>query len=1204
MDPFEPETPRRKRRKPIGQGLFGQGNPFVDESVDQETLDPATRDQMLDELSESSGRGISTLLHAIDTPRANVFGYLAGRPGERVSGEELLQSYGLLPGEHAMGGWGRPLAGFAAEALLDPLNLATVGSSAITKAGRVAKAAGMLDDAQRIASKQLLSTGGDLGAFGSNAAKSWMDNFGKQVTDLTDADLTARPLVGPRMARRSTTLDDLVSAQPDRAAAIKRIDDAAGRWSDFESLRRSRLGGDIGLGLPFARNSLLTMNVPVLGEYLSGGLDRIGQIARWSGPGRYAHSMFNTNVAGNTDEGGQILASQVTAARKQGEEAGRRIAAEALQKLPESAFTADTQQLLRRVLAGPNVASASDMRFVASRPELQEFVDRWKQMAPDYIQRSKEAGIGSAELADEFGTEYFPRHANKNIFPEMYGGTGKGRLDFSTLTGDQLARSDALKIPGGEATLQRLSLDPNVAGFNRLAANDLEAARYIKAEADREIARLFPGGRTPAGSAAPTYSMQQAVEAARTLHRISPEAVKKGFPLFGSSVGEDLTRYVTGRERSLRVANTLYDAIASSAVPQNYANIPTRLAGGGYRSFTNATEALQKLGLQSTPDAAGNLQGAAKQLLDRLAQRFGPGAISDLSEVAIDERLLERLTRISDFYSSPEAQSKLLSFLDDFTRMFKSSILAWPARFVRDWYSAVVSNFYEVRNPMDLRRGYQAARYLIQGQYEQLDGILRGIPRYRSLSNQAARKEAFLSDLAASQVLTGRRLADVGDELMTDMSGTGLMSELVPGSTPRTTLGMQAADLLSGRVPLSPSRSAASELLNVGNWVAAARKLPGQIRHPLQAMAEKEVTNPILRWSNKLGDTTDAINRSAGFIALLRQGLDPMEAARRVKAAQADYNSLTKFERSVLRRFFPWYAYNSRILKYVASEIYDNPGGMYAQFGIRLPEKMQQSDDEQYIPQSIKEKLGINLGRFAGTGPGFDDLVSLLSPNTADSTPFLTDIDLPGADAINLFSPRYSAATGELDPVLTAKETADSILAQSHPMVRAAIQLATGKDLNTKRDMQSVDTTPQVLLRSAGLAREGDDLDRRANQISPLLDFIPFVPRAGQTLRRLADTERIPDFNTRLAQTLFNTFTGLKVQNVTDENRMFDARAKIDQLLQPYSKNFQKRYIDKELVPFLDPEVARLYLLDRQLSQEQRTRERERKKREKEMLLQ
>jgi hypothetical protein len=308
-----------------------------------------------------------------------------------------------------------------------------------------------------------------------------------------------------------------------------------------------------------------------------------------------------------------------------------------------------------------------------------------------------------------------------------------------------------------------------------------------------------------------------------------------------------------------------------------------------------------------------------------------------------------------------------------------------------------------------------------------------------------------------------------------------------------------------------------------------------------------------------------------------------------------DYSSLTKFERHFLRRIFPWYSYSSRILKHVASELYDNPGGMYSQFGIRLPEKLQQSDEEQYVPQSIREKLGINLNRLAGNSPASQWAVSMLTPQVAGSTPFLTSIGLPGASEINLLSPRFSPESGIIDPLLTAKETGRSILRQMSPLVKVPIQLATGEDIGTKRDMREMKTTPQVLLRSAGLTSEGDYLDRKANELSPLLDLVPFAPRIGQTLRRLTDAERIPDLSTRLAQTGFNTFTGFQVQNVTDEARSQDARAKIEELLHPYSRSFEQRYIKKEKIPGLPPQVAELYLLDRQLNREQRLRERDRR---------
>ena len=55
-------------------------------------------------------------------------------------------------------------------------------------------------------------------------------------------------------------------------------------------------------------------------------------------------------------------------------------------------------------------------------------------------------------------------------------------------------------------------------------------------------------------------------------------------------------------------------------------------------------------------------------------------------------------------------------------------------------------------------------------------------------------------------------------------------------------------------------------------------------------LGDNELRDPILRWASKLGDTTDSMNRLDGWNALLRQGVDPIEASKRIKAAQVDYS--------------------------------------------------------------------------------------------------------------------------------------------------------------------------------------------------------------------------------------------------------------------------------------------------------------------------
>lgn len=85
-------------------------------------------------------QGLGAASYALDTPGALLRGLLAGKPGERVAGRDLLEQYGLV-GANTDQGWipdAGDLAGFAADTLLDPLNL--IGGGLVkTAAGKAAK---------------------------------------------------------------------------------------------------------------------------------------------------------------------------------------------------------------------------------------------------------------------------------------------------------------------------------------------------------------------------------------------------------------------------------------------------------------------------------------------------------------------------------------------------------------------------------------------------------------------------------------------------------------------------------------------------------------------------------------------------------------------------------------------------------------------------------------------------------------------------------------------------------------------------------------------------------------------------------------------------------------------------------------------------------------------------------------------------------
>lgn len=87
---------------------------------------------------DSIGSGLSTLGYVLDTPGALLRGTLAGRVGKRMSGRELLQSYGAV-GNNRSGLDLGDVLGFGADLLVDPLNLIG-GAGILGKASKASKA--------------------------------------------------------------------------------------------------------------------------------------------------------------------------------------------------------------------------------------------------------------------------------------------------------------------------------------------------------------------------------------------------------------------------------------------------------------------------------------------------------------------------------------------------------------------------------------------------------------------------------------------------------------------------------------------------------------------------------------------------------------------------------------------------------------------------------------------------------------------------------------------------------------------------------------------------------------------------------------------------------------------------------------------------------------------------------------------------------
>jgi hypothetical protein len=1233
LDPFAYPGFSDKPKKPIiGYGQqYGLTYNGFDEDVQKEQLSLPERNELLDTLSDYGAPAVSGLFDGLDWLGSQARSAITGK--EDASEEDVLKAAGLLPSEEALGGWGRPIAKIAAGIATDPLTYTGLGAlgSAATQAGKAAKAAGFLDDAARAASRtqvdNIISGAAkvdDLSWIGKRAQKQFLDDTGTDITRLSDEDLFARPLIGQGQARRDMTLGELLERQRDWGQAhydesFENLQDFFARnGGDLASLQDTKLTNDINFGLPsYGWN--VGFNVP-LGESAMKAADAAGDLFRWSAPGRYAHAAFDQSVHGATQAADQIELAKLSRSDAITSAAGRREANRVVSLLPQFKDAATDIRMgnaIRNVIeeVGPTLAgdarvahdevlkALTDFRAGTATGEaaqIGQFIDEWKNLSKRYIDRSRDVGIGGGELDDTFGTQYFPRVLDDATFNKGGGGPSRG-TDYSRMTSDQIARKASFHVPGGTNTLQELSLDPRLAGQMRTAANDELAADIIQQVMQQKIGQLRAAGRpmVDATGAPLTYSRQNAISLAKTLREIDPDAIAKKLPIFGQHPAESVAKYITGREKAMGRAGVIYNTLGRSAMPVRH----TQVTGGGADS---ALDTLNDLGLNTIdrrglmlPPGVADIEGAKVQLLDRLhaiglkngIPEFAYGNVDSLSNVSFDSRAIKTLQRIADFYEVPEVQSSMFKILDAVTTLWKSSILAWPSRFVRDFYSGAFSNFVLVTHPTDMMNGYASAKHLIQGRSEELDEILQLMPRYKRYATPEERAQKYLGDLAAAGISKGRQLEDVGQSALAKQSGEGIRAELHAGAAPQTTFGFQVTDLLSGRMPLSSRHSAGAELLDLGNWKKSLSDAPQTFLDAVQGKKSDELVNPVLRASAKLGDTTDKLNRIAGYNGLLLQGVSPEQAAKMVMEFHVDYSSLTKFEKGWIRNAIPFWSYQSRIGKWALKQIVTKPGGAFTQAGIRAPQVLSQNGaEDEYVPARIADKYGVSLEPLRKI-PGMAPLVDAIAPADASVTSWVSDIDLPGIDQINMFRPKVDPETGAIYPLKTTTDSLLSLAEGAHPLIKAGVELGTGRDTYTGiKKNYARSTLPKVLSNLGMLGPESYKTAESLGILDTALQFaVPGYSRSGQLIRRLTDP-RLENPGTAAAQALFNMFTGAKIENIDDQEKTRDALDKISEILadDPAVRNFESTYIPKELLPVVDERTRQLYQLDRQLRKERR----------------
>lgn len=398
-------------------------------------------------------------------------------------------------------------------------------------------------------------------------------------------------------------------------------------------------------------------------------------------------------------------------------------------------------------------------------------------------------------------------------------------------------------------------------------------------------------------------------------------------------------------------------------------------------------------------------------------------------------------------------------------------------------------------------------------------------------------KHALQDEVFASSLYTPQQTRDVGDILAA--APVQKISHLLPGANPQT-----ITDIFKKLIPKRPK--------NVGDPTIWQQLNPWYTRG---AGSTEDLFTPTV-WNRALGMHTEGMNRISPFVELLRQGYDPAVAVKRVMKSQGDYEALSAFEKTWMRRFVPFYTYSRRMIPSVAEELLKNPGGRHRNL-------IRAMDTGRREGGFVPEHLG--TGTYIPIGERKDGVQASI-----------TQFDLP-IEQLNLIDPRG------------IKKTGLKLLGMTNPLFKVPMEMATGKQFFTDRELVDLEGRVGRLGTTAGVLRHPKVVPEWIEQLGSN------APPAS-TILNIAGTAT--DSRKSATAKALNILTGIKISH-TDMNKAEEMQVRnlIESRLrgQPGVSNYENLYVSPEELPFLSPEDRLLMQLNETMKRRSQNRRRKEK---------
>lgn len=1114
---FEPKSRRRSRvdlnqdtkeslvaraTKPVMSGISAVGNLLdVPGSMIRDALTLGTNNPQnpFDQLLDPFGRNAET---------------------NRVTGRELARSYGLAGNKDT---WGNAIGGLALEIGTDPLTYATLGGSALSKAGKVAKNAGLLDDITKVAAKK---AGKSIGSIGKAEARS---------------TLSIDDLLNPANFRNQKAHAEAVDS------ATRAAEKLGTRLSD---LTGERLGGTFGLGLPGTGiNKTFTTGAKQV--------DKLSRTVRGSAPVRGLYSLLDASSKGRSTLEGQELAQRITRRQKKSEGVLNAMIAEDAMKLRDLGMADDAASWnIRGVGEGVKPASADPSGLGL------KYQDMFKESLQENLALGKKA---TGELDDVIN--YMARSAGDRAM-------GRDGRPLALKDPTALERREALKgFAKGTEHLESIIKDPQIEQIIQAAPNRKtqisDVANYVYSTYGQDIIPTFqkqkqgrlqftdPSGkvvgltRDQVKNATPGQNGQIIINNATYDPVLQdrfpviakwivdhPSARQNG--LFTNNVLSDTKKRLVSDKKWQEAADEVYDFMAdrlSFASTQDgieIGKVVKKMGIDGKNAMYNVAE---RMGLNPSQYTGKNLDSFLKQL--------------SKSKIAEDTAL--DILDVVPKWTSPKAASDFTKFIDGFTNLFKAGVLTFPARYVRDYVSGMARNvesgMWDIGSAVDAHR-LSFGKTIDAHKIPVIEKMLRD----KNLPVTPEEGSRLLRSLYAGFGPSGNTIAtDVAGKVQTPASSLDDILNTVPGKE-----DMGAGDLLLSMGKTLAGKDGKSSWTDYKNYI---RGVGGA----------KESRLPVVAVGDRVGHYTDEMNRLAPFINQLKKGVDPYEAMNRINAAQVNYapDSFTPTERA-LKRIFPFWAFSSRQIPFMAKTLAEKPGGKMAQT-IRTMNRARDVDNA--TPDYVADTASIPIGTLPD-----------------GSNRYITGFGLMTEDPLSLVPTSLRGGMME-------------VASRMNPLIKGPMEYMTGQSFFQKgpmggRPLEDMDPTIARTIANVNELAGAPKQQRVKPFISPLFEQVMAnspASRALTTARTLTDPRK-------LSNPLglgFNLTTGVRMSDISPAAQDAILREQIQEEMKKLgARSFSNIYIPEEEKVGMNPEereaAETLQAIMKELQDRAKQRKRER----------